>query len=41
MDEQTTDVMSDEEALEAEDEIDLGDAIKKKGEGFMGKTIDL
>ena len=42
MDEQTVDVMSNE-ALEADadDQVELGDAAQKKGEGFMSKEIDL
>lgn len=41
MDKQTTDMLSDE-ALEAEveDQVELGDAAQKKGEGFMGKEIE-
>jgi hypothetical protein len=42
MDEQATDVLSDDALdAESEDTADLGDAVKKKGEGFVGKTIDL
>ena len=41
MDEQTTDTMSDAEALEADDdEAGLDDGAKKKGEGFIGKEIE-
>ena len=40
MNEQSTDVLSDE-ALEAEgeDQVELGDAAQKKGEGFVEKEI--
>jgi len=40
VDEQSTDVLSDE-ALEAEveDQVELGDAAQKKGEGFVEKEI--
>lgn len=41
MDEQTADVMIDD-ALEAEAEAqaELGDAARKKGDGFIGKQIE-
>ncbi|HZO31647.1 MAG TPA: hypothetical protein VFH48_37275 [Chloroflexota bacterium] len=42
MDEQVTDTLSDTDALEAEtdDEAGLGDAAKKKGDGFIQSDVD-